>query len=162
MTGKKSVARAMLMSDDTWRRHANPWSVWTRFGAIPLMILAVWSRDWIGWGCLAPIALVAAWLFLNTRVFAPIENPVAWSSRGIYGEGLWVSGTASVTPEHRRLNRLLMAVGITGFLLIGYGLSALEIWPTLFGVTILTLGQLWRIDRFARLFDEHRRHARPE
>ena len=35
-----NYARAAGMSDEAWRRHANPWSVWTRFAAIPLMMLA--------------------------------------------------------------------------------------------------------------------------
>ncbi|MDT5210776.1 MAG: hypothetical protein QOF67_3191 [Mycobacterium sp.] len=34
------VADTFRMTDDAWQRHANPWSVWTRFAAIPLMILA--------------------------------------------------------------------------------------------------------------------------
>jgi Family of unknown function (DUF6653) len=29
------------MDEAVWRRHANPWSVYTRFAAIPAMILAV-------------------------------------------------------------------------------------------------------------------------
>ncbi|RSN29438.1 hypothetical protein DL990_24845 [Amycolatopsis sp. WAC 01416] len=32
------------MDDEAWRRHANPWSAWARFAAIPLMPLAIWSR----------------------------------------------------------------------------------------------------------------------
>ena len=35
------IAGAFAMTDDAWKRHANPWSVWTRFAAIPLMILIV-------------------------------------------------------------------------------------------------------------------------
>ena len=35
------------MTDEVWRRHANPWSVWTRYLAGPILILAVWSRFWI-------------------------------------------------------------------------------------------------------------------
>jgi hypothetical protein len=27
-------------------RHANPVSVWTRFAVLPLLALAVWSREW--------------------------------------------------------------------------------------------------------------------
>ena len=50
------------MSDEAWKRHANPWSVWTRFAAIPLMILAIWSRLWLGWWCLVPITAVIVWL----------------------------------------------------------------------------------------------------
>jgi hypothetical protein len=45
------VADTFRMTDDAWQRHANPWSVWTRFAAIPLMILAIWSRVWL---CLVP------------------------------------------------------------------------------------------------------------
>ncbi|MDF5751760.1 DUF6653 family protein [Spongiactinospora sp. TRM90649] len=62
------VAAAFRMTDEAWRRHANPWSVWTRFAAIPAMILAVWSRDWIGWWSLVPIAVVIVWLWLNPQV----------------------------------------------------------------------------------------------
>ena len=62
------------MTDDAWKRHANPWSVWTRFAAIPLMILAIWSRVWLGWWCLVPVAAVIVWLWLNPHVFAPVEN----------------------------------------------------------------------------------------
>ncbi len=38
-----NYARAAGMSDEAWRRHANPWSVWTRFAAIPLMMLALFA-----------------------------------------------------------------------------------------------------------------------
>jgi hypothetical protein len=41
------MAGIVDMSDETWRRHANPWSVWMRFAAIPALILAVWSRVWL-------------------------------------------------------------------------------------------------------------------
>jgi hypothetical protein len=35
MDAKNAVARMFRMDDEAWRRHANPWSVWTRFAAIP-------------------------------------------------------------------------------------------------------------------------------
>jgi hypothetical protein len=38
------LARRFGMTDEAWRRHANPWSVWTRFAAIPAMILAIRSN----------------------------------------------------------------------------------------------------------------------
>jgi hypothetical protein len=77
---------ALTMSDDTWRRHAHPWSVYTRFAAIPPLVLAIWSRAWIGWWSLAPLALVVIWLWLNPRVFPPVHAPTRWASKGIYGE----------------------------------------------------------------------------
>jgi hypothetical protein len=45
----KSLERLMSMDDRVWRRHANPWSGWTRVTALPLLVLAIWSRVWIGW-----------------------------------------------------------------------------------------------------------------
>jgi hypothetical protein len=36
------IAKTFGMTDEMWRRHANPWSVYTRFAAFPAMILAVW------------------------------------------------------------------------------------------------------------------------
>ena len=59
MNALVQIARAFGMNDEAWRRHANPWSVYTRFAAIPAMILAVWSRVWIGWWALIPALLVA-------------------------------------------------------------------------------------------------------
>ncbi|WP_406601478.1 DUF6653 family protein [Lentzea miocenica] len=56
------VAKAFRMDDEAWRRHANPWSVWTRFaairrccsrsGAAPGSAGGAWCRSspwWCGW-----------------------------------------------------------------------------------------------------------------
>jgi hypothetical protein len=51
----------MGMSDDVWSRHANPQSGWSRLSIPPLIALAVWSRDWIGWWSLLAIVLVCVW-----------------------------------------------------------------------------------------------------
>jgi len=149
----KGIADAFALTDEEWKRHANPWSVYTRFAAIPAMILAVWSRTWIGWWCLVPVALVVVWLWLNPRVFAAIEEPRGWTARGIYGERLWLLDRERVPPGHRAVLRLLIPVGLAGFALMAWGLVLLAVWPTVFGFTLTLLGQLWRIDRFGLLYD---------
>ena len=53
-TMEKRVADLFGLRGDAWMRHANPRSVWTRFTCVSLVVLAVWSRDWIGWYCLDP------------------------------------------------------------------------------------------------------------
>jgi hypothetical protein len=58
-TSERRVASLFGLKGDSWMRHANPWSVWTRFAVLPLLVLAVWSRDWIGWWSLAGVALLA-------------------------------------------------------------------------------------------------------
>jgi hypothetical protein len=151
-----TVAGAFRMSDDAWKCHANPWSVWTRFAAIPLMILAIWSRVWLGWWCVVPIAAVIVWLWLNPHVFAPVESPTSWAAKGIYGEKLWLKERDRVPPDQRRVLRLLVPVAGAGFVLLSYGLVTLEIWPTVFGASLIVLAQLWRIDRLVVFYDSTR------
>lgn len=152
MSVLKRYAQAAGMSDEAWKRHANPWSVWTRFAAIPLMILAIWSRTWIGWWALVPVALVVVWLAVNPHVFPAVERPTSWTAKGIYGEKLWLHDRSLVTRDHRNVLRLLTVTGLAGFGLLIWGVAALEIWPTVFGATLVTMGQLWRIDRLGQLY----------
>jgi hypothetical protein len=147
-----AVARVFRMDDEAWRRHANPWSVWTRFAAIPLMLLAIWSRTWIGWWSLLPIAAVIVWLFVNPSAFPPV-GPHSWTARGIYGERAWVDDKSLAPPDHRAVVRGLIALGLVGFGLVVWGLVRLDVWPTVFGATLVIVAQLWRIDRFGRLWE---------
>jgi hypothetical protein len=149
----EGVARLFRMDDEAWRRHANPWSVWTRFAAIPAMLLAIWSRTWIGWWCLVPIFVVVVWLWLNVKVFAPVSAPRGWTSRGIYGERAWLENRSAVPPDHRSVLRILVLLGSVGFGLTIWGLVALSVWPTVFGATLVVVAQLWRIDRFGWLWE---------
>lgn len=152
-----AIARAFRMDAEAWRRHANPWSVWTRFAAIPLMILAIWSRAWIGWWAILPVLLVIVWLWLNPRIFAPVREPRGWAARGIFGERLWLEHGATFPVEHRTVLRRLVGLGLAGLALLGWGLVSLTLWPTVFGASVLVLAQLWRIDRFGLLYERYAR-----
>lgn len=152
----KRIANSFGMDEESWRRHANPWSVYTRFAAIPAAALAVWSRAWIGWWSLIPLALVILWLFLNVRVFAPV-GPTGWTARGIYGERLWLLDRGQMPSGHRTVLRRLIQLGLAGLALMAWGLYRLDVWPTLFGMTLVIVAQLWRIDRFSLLYEERER-----
>lgn len=157
MGGRTRIANAFRMTDEVWRRHANPWSVWTRFAAIPAMIVAIWSRLWLGWWCLLPIGAVVVWLWLNPRVFRAVDNPTSWAAKGIYGERLWLEQRGRVPAGYRSVLWLLTVVGGSGFVLLAFGLVALEIWPTIFGASLIVVGQLWRIDRLGLWYEEQHR-----
>mgnify|MGYP000087130638 CR=1 FL=1 len=143
------------MTDERWARHANPWSVWTRFAAIPAFMLAVWSRVWIGSWSLVPVGIVMIWLVLNVLVFPPVREPRSWVSKGIYGEQLWLQNRDAVPPIYAIIQRWLIALGFIGMVLLGVGLHQLELWMSLCGMAILILAQLWRIDRFSMLYELH-------
>jgi hypothetical protein len=46
-TGEQRLAKLLGLRGETWMRHANPVSVWTRFAVLPLLAASIWSRDWI-------------------------------------------------------------------------------------------------------------------
>jgi hypothetical protein len=141
------------MSDEMWKRHANPWSVWTRFAAIPAFMLAVWSRIWIGWWALLPVGLVVIWLYLNIFIFPPITTPKNWASKGIYGEKLWLSKRSEIPEHYVRMQRWLIILGVIGMILIAWGLFQLHLWLSILGAVVLILAQLWRIDRFSTFYE---------
>jgi hypothetical protein len=141
------------MTDEAWRRHANPWSVYTRFAAIPAMILAIWSRAWIGWWALMPVVGVIIWLELNPHVFPGITEPRSWAAKGIYGEWLWLREPSSVPPGLRAVLRWLLIAALAGIVLVVWGLVQLQLWPTILGATLIFLAQLWRIDRLGLFYE---------
>jgi hypothetical protein len=156
MRALAQIARAFGMNDEVWRRHANPWSVYTRFAAIPAMILAIWSRVWIGWWALVPVAGVILWLWLNPHVFPAVTTPRSWAAKGIYGEKLWLLEPSSVPAGYRMVLRWLSVPAASGAVLLVWGLVRLLVWPTTFGATLIILSQLWRLDRLGLLYEESR------
>ena len=57
MTLGEGITSIFQMDDNTWERHANPWSVWSRTTVLPALILAAWSRVWIGWWAFVPATI---------------------------------------------------------------------------------------------------------
>lgn len=142
-----------LMTDERWQRHANPWSVWTRFAAIPAGMLAIWSRIWLGWWCLLPIGLVVVWLVLNVLVFPPVTRPKRWTSKGIYGEQIWLQNRTAIPQHYAVMHRRLILLGLCGMVMVVWGLVQLHLWMSITGAVVLIIAQLWRIDRFSTLYE---------
>ena len=113
------------MTDEAWQRHANPWSVYTRFAAILAGVLAIWSRTWCGWWALVPVGLVIVWLRLNPHVFSAVREPRGWAAKGIYGEKLWLDEPAIVPPDCHSVLRWLIIPGVAGSLLLVWGFPGL-------------------------------------
>ncbi len=146
------IARWHGMDDATWARHANPWSVWTRVPILPLLVLAIWSRAWIGIWFLLPVAMLLAWTWINPRVFPPPRRLDTWGSRAVLGERLWlVRRTHPVPAHHRRMPSLLNGLAALGALGLVYGLIALDAAATLGGLAVALLAKMWFLDRMVWL-----------
>jgi hypothetical protein len=145
----------MGMTEAVWRRHANPWSVWTRFATLPFLVLAIWSRVWIGWWSLVPVVLLLVWLFVNPRAFPPPRNPDNWGSKATFGERLWLNeGRTQIPLHHRRAVVTLNTVAALGVLVLTWGLVTLQMWPTVLGTVVVYLGKMWFLDRMVWLYEE--------
>lgn len=153
MTLEKRIAEAFSMSDEVWARHANPWSVWTRTTVLPLLILAIWSRVWLGWWSLGPVAAAVFWMWLNPRIFPKPRSTKNWASMSVFGERVWLNRKAVPVPDHHRVApHLLNVLSAIGTLFVIWGLIALDPWPTLFGAVIIYFAKLWFLDRMVWLY----------
>lgn len=155
MTIERRIASALAMNETAWLRHANPWSVWTRASVLPLVIVAVWSREWVGAWSLALIALAVLWMWLNPRIFAPPRSTDNWASRGVLGERVWLNRDKVPVPRHHRTApHVLNAVTAIGSVLVIWGVVALAIWPTVLGAALIYCGKLWFLDRMVWLYQD--------
>ena len=162
MTLGKRVASAFRMDDDTWERHANPWSVWSRTTALPALILAAWSRVWIGWWALVPGLIALLWTWLNPRLFGKPSSLNSWASKCVLGERIWINRDEEPVPErHRFAPNVLNAVTGIGNLVVIWGVVQLAIWPTIFGAALAYIGKLWFLDRMVWLYEDMK-DATPE
>jgi len=155
MTLDRKIANLFQMDDATWARHANPWSVFTRATVLPLLIIAVWSRVWLGAGSLLLIAAVIFWNWLNPRLFPQPRSTRNWASKSVLGERIWINRDQVAIPEHHRvLPNVLNAIALTGFLFVVWGLVALAVWPTLLGSSLTYAGKFWFLDRMVWLYSD--------
>lgn len=157
MTLERRFASMFALDDATWLRHANPWSVWSRNTGLPLLILAFWSRTWIGWWSIVPILVAVAWTWLNPRLFSAPASTDHWSSRAVLGERIWLARKeVPVPPHHRVTPNVLSAVAALGAILVVIGVVLLELWPTLLGAALVYAGKLWFLDRMVWLYQDAR------
>ena len=142
------MQRTMAMNDATWDRHANPWSGWTRVATMPVLTLAIWSRVWVGWWALVPVAIVMVWIWINPRLFPPPTRLDSWMSRGVLGERIWLGNQdASIAEHHRAAILATTLIASVGALVWLGGLVFLDLTATLCGLIASVLGKLWFIDR---------------
>jgi hypothetical protein len=155
MAYERAMAQAFGMDEGTWARHANPWSVWTRYTVLPLLVLAIWSRVWLGWWSIVPVLLTSLWAWLNPRLFPVPSSTNNWASRAVLGERVWMNrGQIPLPRHHRRAPHLLAAVAALGLPFLAWGLYRLELWPTLCGGLLVFAGKLWFLDRMVWLYED--------
>lgn len=147
-----------VLSDETWRRHANPWSVWTRYAAFPLLVVAVWSYHAIGWWALLPVAVMIGFLYINPWLFPPPRSTDNWASKAVLGERVWLNeGKRALPDQHPRVFRALMAVSMVNLAGLVWGIVQSDAVVLVLCTVNVLVGKSWFNDRMVWLFSERMR-----
>lgn len=155
-----ATERGMGMSDDVWARHANPWSGWTRLPILPLLVLAIYARAWVGWWCLLPVVLLLAWTWINPRAFPPPRDYDNWMSLAVLGERWFLARRSTDLPaHHRRAAGLLTGLSLFGLAPLVFGLLVLSPVWTVLGTVLVVVPKLVFLDRCVWIFQDMTGHS---
>lgn len=149
----KWAEKAMSMDEEAWNRHSNPWSVYSRFTTLPLISLAFWSREWLGFYSIALIALSFLWVWINPRLFSAPATTNNWASMGTFGERIYLNRAKELIPAHHlRLCQMLQILSAMGLPLLIYGLYALDVWILILGNFWIMVFKAWFVDRMVWIY----------
>jgi len=155
MTFERKIAKLFNLTDENWMKHANPWSVWTRYSVLPVIALAFWSRVWIGWWSLIPSIISLAWMFFNPVLFKKPRSTNNWASKSVLGERVWQNRDKIAIPKrHKTLPNILNGISSVGMILSIWAIVALSIWPAILGISLAYLGKSWYLDRMVWLYED--------
>jgi hypothetical protein len=155
MTLEKQIAKVFNLQGESWLKHANPWSVWTRFATLPFLVLAIWSRVWIDWYSLIPIGILIIWLIINPTLFKKPKNFDNWGSKSVLGEKIWSNRKEMPVAKHHNIAILILTIlQSTGGILLMIGLWKLEINLTIIGTITVYLTKMWFLDRMVWIYED--------
>ena len=157
VTTDTKLARLFGLKGEAWMRHANPVSVWTRFAVLPLLAAAIWSRDWIGWWSLVPIALSLVFMVVNPLLFPKPRSTRSWASKGVFGERIWADRNTVELPDQFRNSQVAKVTylfQVVGMAVLVYGLVELDLLAVVSGLVIVQCARAWFIDRMVLLFED--------
>jgi hypothetical protein len=161
-TGEQRLAKLFGLRGETWMRHANPVSVWTRFAVLPLLAASIWSRDWIGWFALIPVALSLVFMMVNPLLFPKPASTRNWTSRSVFGERVWSERNKVPVPPQftAAVPNVTYAFQVAGIAVMAYGLVRYDLLAAVVGIVLAQCAKAWYLDRMVLLYQDMKtRHA---
>jgi hypothetical protein len=156
MTLERKIANLFNLNDENWMRHANPISVWTRYSVLPVIVLAFWSRTWIGWWFLVPALASLIWMFLNPICFKKPTSTKNWASKAVLGERVFLNRDTVTIPDKHRipLHGLLNCLSSIGTILAISSTFYYWAWGAVSSVALAYIGKSWFLDRMVWLYED--------
>ena len=155
VTTDARLAALFGLRGDGWLRHANPVSVWVRFTVLPLIVLSIWSRRWIGPRSLLPLGASLVFMVVEPLLFPPPRSTRNWASRGVLGERIWADRNAVDLPEEFRSTAVpntTYAFQFAGLAALVRGLVVFDLRSVVGGLLLVQCAKAWFIDRMVLLF----------
>jgi hypothetical protein len=123
------------ITDALWRKHSNPWSVWTRLLSTPLTYIPFWNHS------RKQGLAVAAWFAANPFLFPEPKNEDTWAARAIRGERQW----AKERPRDTSL--AIQALGSAAFLAGFYAAYKHKFGSTAISAVVVIACNAWFLNR---------------
>ncbi|MEC9281790.1 MAG: DUF6653 family protein [Bdellovibrionota bacterium] len=156
MNIERKIASVFNLTDENWMKHANPWSVWTRYSVLPVIILAFWSRTWIGLWHLVPASIGIAWMFFNPILFKKPKSTNNWASKSVLGERVFLNrDKVDIPPIHNSpIHKILNTISSIGMLISIWSIVTYSVWGAVLGTALAYIGKSWYLDRMVWLYED--------
>ncbi|WP_462172001.1 DUF6653 family protein [Pseudoalteromonas xiamenensis] len=152
----KTTEKLMSMDENTWARHSNPLSVYTRFSILPLFSLVFASIDVLGWWTVAALLLVSIWTWLNPRIFPAPTNTDNWASMGTFGERIYLNRhKENLIPRHHlRMCQIIMTLHLLGIPFWVSSLVTMKYSLVVLSTLWLMFTKTWFVDRMVWIYQD--------
>ena len=136
-------------------KHANPWSVYSRFTVLPLLVLSFWSRVWLGWWSLMPILISLSWMIFNPIVFGKPKSTKNWASKSVLGERIYINRDKMDIPEGHKngINNLLNAISFLGLCITIWAIIVFSIYGAVLGLLLALILKACYLNRMVKLYE---------
>jgi len=155
LTATNCVRYMEVLTNIIWHKYTNPWSIWVRFFILPMLIISMWSRVWIGQWSLILVLITLAWIWFNPRLSPSKKTKNLWAIQAILGERLWLNRHKNYIPQHHFfVITALQIIVIVSFVTCLAGIIILSPWITFFGLSMTYVGMCWFLDRMVWLYND--------
>ncbi|TXT54544.1 MAG: conserved membrane protein of unknown function [Candidatus Thorarchaeota archaeon] len=149
------MSKTRIMSEETWLRHANPKSGWSRILSLPFLFPPIWymslffANPLANWWPLVWLIIYGIWSAVNPRIFSKPDNYDNWASKGVLGEKIW-------TAKGERDIHFWMNVVSGIFFIPTIIVTYLQLfWEMMFFASIAFLMKMWFVDRMSFYYEKH-------
>jgi len=149
----KALSKLFLPDNDSWLKHANPLSVWSRFATLPFIALSIWSRVWIGWYAIIPFMILVFWIWINPTLFSKPKDYNSWAAKAVLGERIFINRKENPLPNgHLKAIIILNILQSVSVIVLIFGLWNLNLSFTIHGIAYVYLTKMWFLDRMVWIY----------